>query len=41
MIVRRYGLALSIGPNRLGFLPDDGGRAQSSKRFLIKEQDYR
>jgi hypothetical protein len=30
--VRRQGVALSIGPNRLGFLLDGGDRIQSPKR---------
>jgi hypothetical protein len=42
VIVRRWGLDLSIGPNRVGVLPDDGNRLQSPKLrvFLIRDRQW-
>jgi hypothetical protein len=36
--LRRYGIALSIGPNSGGVLPEDGGRVQSPKRVTINKK---
>jgi hypothetical protein len=36
---RRFELVLSIGPNILGFLPEDGDKSSVSEMFFNKKDD--